>query len=87
MFQARRPFHYDAAATKIDGTPSAQSCENTRYRIAKRLLVGRVERTQLADHEGLLDGGEDGFDNGGFEKPRGLAPISQYPGHPRNPKF
>jgi hypothetical protein len=48
------------------------SSQNARYGVAKRLLVGGVEGTELSNHEQLLDGGEHGFDNGRFEKPRSL---------------
>ena len=52
------------------------SSQNARYSLAKRLLVGGVEGTELSNHERLLDGREHGFDNGRFEKPRSLPALN-----------
>jgi hypothetical protein len=49
---------------------SQTSSENARNGFAKRLLIDRIERTELAYHQGLLEGGKDRLDNGWFEKPR-----------------
>lgn len=52
------------------------SSQNARYSLAKRLLVGGVEGTELSNHERLLDGREHGFDNGRFEKPRSTSDVA-----------